>query len=85
MQRAIDEATDASSRTATHLFWRTGQILKATHQAGEVQLPSQRSLYRLLAKLSAGSTRPGRRVRAGRWQTGPTVRLANWRRRRPAS
>ncbi len=55
MRCAIDEATDASTRTATYLFWRTGQILEASHGAGAgVELPSQRSLYRLLERLSAG-------------------------------
>lgn len=54
MRKAVDEATEESSRTATFLFWRTGQILTETHGAGVVQLPSQRSLYRLLGKLSAG-------------------------------
>jgi hypothetical protein len=54
MRQAIAEATQESSRTATFLFWRTGQILEAAHGPGVVELPSQRSLYRLLDKLSAG-------------------------------
>src|SRR5262249_33237225 len=54
MRQAITEVEQESSRTATYLFWRTGQILEATHGPGVVELPSQRSLYRLLEKLSAG-------------------------------
>jgi hypothetical protein len=59
MRQAIDEATQESSRTATYLFWRTGQILDAAHGRGVVELPSQRSLYRLLEKLSAGKHTTG--------------------------
>lgn len=54
MQKAIAEAAQGSTRTATYLFWRAGQILEADHGRGVVELPSQRSLYRLLEKLSAG-------------------------------
>jgi hypothetical protein len=54
MRQAIAEATQESSRTATYLFWRTGRILEAEHGPGTVAIPSQRSLYRLLEKLSAG-------------------------------
>lgn len=59
MRQAIAEATQESSRTATFLFWRTGQILEAAHGPGVVELPSQRSLYRLLEKLSAGKHTTG--------------------------
>ncbi|WP_236603678.1 Mu transposase C-terminal domain-containing protein [Rhodococcus sp. WAY2] len=59
LQQAIAEATQESSRTATYLFWRTGQILEAAHGPGAVRLPSQRSLYRLLEKLSAGKHTTG--------------------------
>jgi hypothetical protein len=59
MRRAIAEAEQESSRTATYLFWRTGQILEAAHGRGAVELPSQRSLYRLLDKLSAGKHTTG--------------------------
>ncbi|MGP3915938.1 hypothetical protein [Nonomuraea sp. 10N515B] len=59
MRKAIEEATQSSSRTASHLFWRTEQILEATHGRGVVELPSQRSLYRLLDKLSAGKHTTG--------------------------
>ncbi|MEU8250638.1 Mu transposase C-terminal domain-containing protein [Nonomuraea sp. NPDC048916] len=70
MRQAIAEAEQESSRTATYLFWRTGQILEAAHGPGVVELPSQRSLYRLLEKLSAGKHTTGsartRRSLAGR-------------------
>ncbi|MEU4031138.1 Mu transposase C-terminal domain-containing protein [Streptomyces anulatus] len=58
MRQAIGEATDTSTRTGTFLLWRTAQILKAG-QDGEVTLPSRRTLYRLLAKLTAGTHTTG--------------------------
>ncbi len=54
MRQAIDEATDASTRTAPYVFWRAGQILEAGHGPGAVALPSRASLYRLFSALSAG-------------------------------
>jgi hypothetical protein len=54
MRQAIGEATDASTRTASYIFWRAGQILDAGHGAGTVELPSRASLYRLFSALSAG-------------------------------
>lgn len=59
MRKAIAEAAQGSTRTATYLFWRTGQILEEDHGRGVVELPSQRSLYRLLEKLSAGKHTTG--------------------------
>ena len=59
MRQAVAEAEQESSRTATYLFWRTGQILEAAHGPGMAGLPSQRSLYRLLDKLSAGKHTTG--------------------------
>jgi len=55
MTQAIGEATDASTRSGTFLLWRTEQILKATSESGEVKLPSRRTLYRLLDKLTTGT------------------------------
>jgi sulfur carrier protein ThiS len=53
MRQAIKEVEDDSTRTGTYIIWRTGEILK---EAGEsVELPSQATLYRLLAKLSQGN------------------------------
>ena len=59
MQQTIAEAERESSRTATYLFWRTSQILETAHRPSIVELPSQRSLYRLLDKLSAGKHTTG--------------------------
>ncbi len=70
MRQAISEATDASTRTASYIFWRTGQILGAEHGTGAVELPSRASLYRLFSVLSAGRHTTGsartRRSLAGR-------------------
>ena len=54
MRQAIGEATDASTRTASYIFWRAGEILDAGHGAGAVELPSRASRYRLFSALSAG-------------------------------
>jgi len=59
MRQAISEATDASTRTASYIFWRTGQILDAEHGAGTVALPSRAGLYRLFKVLSAGKHTTG--------------------------
>jgi hypothetical protein len=59
MRLAIGEATDASTRTALHVFWRAGQILDAEHGAGSVDMPSRASLYRLFSALSAGKHTAG--------------------------
>lgn len=52
MRQAIAEAVDASTRTGTFLLWRTGEILTQTPDGRKLELPSQRTLYRLLAKLT---------------------------------
>lgn len=59
MRQAISEATDASTRTASYVFWRTGQVLDAEHGAGTVALPSRAGLYRLFKVLSAGKHTTG--------------------------
>ncbi len=54
MRQAIREGVDASTRTGTYLIWRTGEILR---EKGETaRMPSQSTLYRLLAKLSQGNS-----------------------------
>ncbi|WP_327591523.1 Mu transposase C-terminal domain-containing protein [Streptomyces chartreusis] len=63
MRQAIAEAVDASSRTIGFIVWRTEQILATSDPP--VDLPSQRTLYRLFAKLAtsthtAGSARTRR-------------------------
>jgi putative transposase len=83
MRQAITEAEQESSRTATYLFWRTGQILEAAHGPGVVELPSQRSLYRLLDKLSAGrhksapGTASGSATRASPTSTSPPAQRSS--------
>src|SRR6266536_4750934 len=54
MRTVIAETTEASSRTAGYVLWRTGQVLDAGHGRGMVALPSRATLYRLFAKLSQG-------------------------------
>jgi hypothetical protein len=54
MQAAIGETTDASTRTAGYILWRTEQILTERHQPDEVMLPSRATLYRLFGRLSIG-------------------------------
>uniref|UniRef100_UPI0038998803 TnsA-like heteromeric transposase endonuclease subunit n=1 Tax=Streptomyces spongiae TaxID=565072 RepID=UPI0038998803 len=66
MRKAIKEGEDDSTRTGTYILWRTGEILR--EQDETVELPSQSTLYRLLAKLSQGNpvsgTARNRRSRA---------------------
>lgn len=54
MRTAIGEATDASSRTAGYVLWRTEALLIEVHGPGVVAVPSRRSLYRLFGKLAHG-------------------------------
>jgi hypothetical protein len=61
MRQAIKEGVDASTRTGSFLIWRTGEILRES--GGEpVELPTQRTLYRLMAKLTAGTHATGSAV-----------------------
>ncbi|MEV6480021.1 TnsA-like heteromeric transposase endonuclease subunit [Streptomyces sp. NPDC051576] len=53
MRKAIKEGEDDSTRTGTYVIWRTGEILREKGETAE--LPSQATLYRLLAKLTQGS------------------------------
>lgn len=59
MRQAIGEAVDASTRTGSFLLWRTEEILKASGTGQGIQLPSRRTLYRLLDKLTAGTHTTG--------------------------
>jgi hypothetical protein len=54
MRQAIDETTDDSTRTAVFVFRRTRQILAASAGETAAALPSERTLYRLFDRLSAG-------------------------------
>ncbi|OEV06080.1 integrase [Streptomyces oceani] len=66
MRQAIKEGIDDSTRTGTYIIWRTGEILRENSET--VGLPSQSTLYRLLAKLTYGkpvsATARNRRSRA---------------------
>ncbi|MDN5931209.1 MAG: hypothetical protein L0I24_09130, partial [Pseudonocardia sp.] len=68
MRQVIEEATEASSRTARFAIWRTGEILTAAGLAD--MLPSERTMYRLFDTLSRGRHTTGsastRRSLAGR-------------------
>ncbi|MET9735157.1 hypothetical protein ABZZ79_32310 [Streptomyces sp. NPDC006458] len=55
MRTAISEAVDASTRTGSFILWRTGEILRETPGAQDLEVPSERTLYRLLAKLTDGT------------------------------
>jgi hypothetical protein len=58
MRAAIAEASDTSTRTAGFVLWRTRQLLDAEEDwSGPV--PSQRTLYRLFARLSQGRQTTG--------------------------
>lgn len=58
MRQAIGEGVDASTRNAAYLIWRAGEILRES-DAEPVELPARRTLYRLLAKLTAGTHATG--------------------------
>jgi len=59
MRQAIDETADASSRTIGFIIWRTKQIV-ASHEDGDgIELPTDRTLYRLFDKLAVGTHATG--------------------------
>lgn len=55
MRQAVAEAVDSSTRRGTLIIWRTGELLRQTPEGRAVKLPSERTLYRLLAKLTDGT------------------------------
>ncbi|MFJ3594885.1 Mu transposase C-terminal domain-containing protein [Streptomyces sp. NPDC090231] len=55
MRQAVAEAVDASTRRGTFIIWRTGELLRQTPEGRALTLPSERTLYRLLAKLTDGT------------------------------
>ena len=61
MRQAIEEGVDASTRTGSFLIWRTEEILRG-REGEPVVLPSERTLYRVLAKLTAGTHATGSAV-----------------------
>jgi Mu transposase, C-terminal len=85
MRQAIEEATNASSRTASFAIWRTREILTETGLPGQV-VPSQRTMYRLFDTLARGKHTTGsactRRSLAGRpggmFSTLPAAAPGEW-------
>lgn len=59
MRQAIAETADASSRTIRFTIWRTKQILASREDAHDIELPTERTLYRLFDKLAAGTHATG--------------------------
>ncbi|MFF3738137.1 hypothetical protein [Streptomyces sp. NPDC002566] len=59
MRQAVDEAVDASTRTGTFLLWRVAEILRTTPEGRAAKIPSRATLYRLPAKLTAGTHTTG--------------------------
>jgi hypothetical protein len=62
MRQAIKEGVDASTRTGSYLIWRTREILRQSPGGDAVGWPSRPTLYRLLAKLTAGTHATGSAV-----------------------
>ncbi|MGY5082341.1 Mu transposase C-terminal domain-containing protein [Streptomyces nigrescens] len=61
MRKAIKEGVDTSTRNGAYLIWRTGEILRESDDE-HVELPTERTLYRLLAKLTKGTHATGSAV-----------------------
>ncbi|WP_434097894.1 hypothetical protein [Streptomyces mirabilis] len=59
MRQAIAETADASSRTIGFVVWRTKQILAGRQDVVVVEVPSERTLYRLFDKLAVGTHSTG--------------------------
>ncbi|MEV5451757.1 Mu transposase C-terminal domain-containing protein [Streptomyces sp. NPDC052535] len=59
MRQAIAETTDASSRTVRFIIWRTKEILASREDADGIELPTERTLYRLFGKLAVGTHATG--------------------------
>ena len=57
--QVIADATDQSTRTATFMMWKTGQLLAAEHGPGAVPLPSRATFFRLFSRLSQGQHTTG--------------------------
>ena len=77
MRQAIREATDASTRTAPYVFWRTGQILEAGHGAGGQWSCRRGPAFTGCSRpCPRGSTRQGRPAPAGRWVAAARPRRA---------
>ncbi|MFD6028892.1 Mu transposase C-terminal domain-containing protein [Streptomyces griseoluteus] len=61
MRQAIKEGVETSTRNGSYLIWRTGEIIR--ENGGDLaELPSRRTLYRLLDRLTAGTHTTGSAV-----------------------
>ncbi|MDH6629949.1 putative transposase [Streptomyces sp. LBL] len=61
MRQAIKEGVETSTRNGAYLIWRTGEILR--EDGGDLaELPSRRTLYRLLDRLAVGTHTTGSAV-----------------------
>ncbi|WP_037970074.1 Mu transposase C-terminal domain-containing protein [Streptomyces sp. PVA_94-07] len=61
MRQAIKEGVETSTRNGAYLIWRTGEIIRE-NDGNLAELPSRRTLYRLVAKLTAGTHATGSAV-----------------------
>lgn len=59
MRQALAETVQDSTKTIGYTLWRTRQILGSSTGDVAVRMPSERTLYRLFAKLSAGCAARG--------------------------
>ncbi|MET7762816.1 transposase family protein [Streptomyces sp. NPDC005393] len=59
MREAIEKTAEASSKTIGFVVWRATQILNAREDAEGVEMPSERTLYRLFDRLAAGTHATG--------------------------
>ncbi|WP_229843454.1 transposase family protein [Streptomyces chryseus] len=59
MREAIEETAEASSKTIGFVVWRATQILNAREDAEGVEVPSERTLYRLFDRLATGTHATG--------------------------
>ncbi|MCX4968057.1 Mu transposase C-terminal domain-containing protein [Streptomyces sp. NBC_00654] len=61
MRQAIKEGVETSTRNGAYLIWRTGEIIRE-NGGNLAELPSRRTLYRLVAKLTVGTHATGSAV-----------------------
>ncbi|WP_197084689.1 DDE-type integrase/transposase/recombinase [Saccharothrix sp. ST-888] len=59
MQQAITETADASSKTIGFVVWRAKQLLVSREDGDRIEVPSDRTLYRLFDKLATGTHATG--------------------------
>ncbi|MFD9495150.1 Mu transposase C-terminal domain-containing protein [Streptomyces sp. NPDC102256] len=59
IREAIEETAEASSKTVGFVVWRATEILNAREDTEGVEMPSERTLYRLFDRLAAGTHATG--------------------------